>query len=322
MSVEFSTPIGGLLAIGALVVVGALRRVELRAAHARAELRLEPPRRVWSALEWAALASVPIVLGVAAMQPVVLTKHEHHVRTDAEAFYIFDTSRSMLAASSPEARTRMEQALRTAHTLKAALHDIPTGIATMTDRVLPNVFPSTDDRVVLAGLDETVAVQNPPARGTGELGTFFGALDTLAGDTFFSSHAARRLAVLFTDGESRPFDDAQLRESLARGVRTRFVIVKVGRRGDMIWTHGKPETAYQGGSGEADGIQALARATSGRSFTDGEIPGIIAASRQFLGSGPTRTEGLTVRIVPLARWIALVAMVPLAFVLARWATGR
>jgi hypothetical protein len=321
MSVEFSTPIGGLLAIGALVVVGALWRVERRAAHARAELRLEPPRRVWSALEWAALASVPILLGVAAMQPVVLTKHEHHVRTDAEAFYIFDTSRSMLAASSPEARTRMEQALRTAHTLKAALADIPTGIATMTDRVLPNIFPSTDDRVVLAGLDETVAVQSPPARGSDELGTFFGALDTLAGDTFFSSRAARRLAVVFTDGESRPFDDAQLRESLARGVRTRFVIVKVGRRGDMIWAHGKPETAYRG-SGEADGIQALARATGGRSFTDRETRGIIAASRQFLGSGPTRTEGLTVRIVPLARWIALVAMVPLAFVLARWATGR
>ena len=57
-----------------------------------------------------ALAAVPVLLGIAAAQPVLETTHVVPERTDVEAYVVIDVSRSMLAAAGPGEPTRFERA--------------------------------------------------------------------------------------------------------------------------------------------------------------------------------------------------------------------
>ena len=106
MSVSFLTPMGWLLALAALLPLLAFFVVERRAQRVRSQLQLPaPPLR--SKLPLAlSLAAVPILLAAAAAQPVLESREQRSVRADAEAFMIFDTSRSMLAAESANAPNR------------------------------------------------------------------------------------------------------------------------------------------------------------------------------------------------------------------------
>ena len=70
--------------------------------------------------------------------------------------------------------------------MRLDLTDVPSGVATMTDRVLPNIFPTGDEQLFTAALAETVGVERPPPKGFEDRATTFAALDTLAGDNFFS----------------------------------------------------------------------------------------------------------------------------------------
>ena len=72
--------------------------------------------------------------------------------TDAEAFVVIDTSRSMLARSSPRSTIRYARARAAALRFRDAFADVPVGIASFTDRVLPHLFPSADDDVFVATL--------------------------------------------------------------------------------------------------------------------------------------------------------------------------
>ena len=70
-----------------------------------------------------------------------------HVRTDAEAFVVLDVSRSMLAQSSLTRPQRIERAKAAAIELRRGLPDVRVGVASLTDRVLPHLFPSADEKV-------------------------------------------------------------------------------------------------------------------------------------------------------------------------------
>src|SRR3954451_13477788 len=138
MSLTFLTPTGAVLAAGVIAPFAALAYVEYRARRARRALRLGEPTVRSRVPTVTALAAVPVLLGLALAQPVLRSEQTHHVRRDAEAFFVFDTSRSMLAARGPAAPTRLTRAARAALQIHAALPDVPAGVATMTDRVLPD----------------------------------------------------------------------------------------------------------------------------------------------------------------------------------------
>ena len=81
-----------LLAAVPLAVFWGRRR---RADAVRSALRLgRPGRRSWVALA-ACLAAVPVLVGVAAAQPVITSARTVPQRSDAEVFVVVDTSRSM-----------------------------------------------------------------------------------------------------------------------------------------------------------------------------------------------------------------------------------
>lgn len=111
MSVSFLSPYAALAGLAALVPLGAVLIRERRAGRVRATLGAAGPPARTHAPAAVALAVGFGLLGAAAAQPVVRTERTVDARTDAEAFAVFDISRSMLASASPGAPRRLERAI-------------------------------------------------------------------------------------------------------------------------------------------------------------------------------------------------------------------
>ena len=80
---------------------------------------------------------------------------------------------------------------------------MPAGISGLTDRVLPYLFPTVDEGVFAATLEQSVAAEAPPPQDVATVATTFATLPSLVRDGFFSRRAKRRTCVLVTDGETR-----------------------------------------------------------------------------------------------------------------------
>ena len=98
MKLEFLSPLGGLLILGVAVPLAAILFIERRSQRLRAILGLEQPSLRSRLPILACLVVIPAFLAVTLSQPVLRFTGAHSVRTDAEAFYVFDVSRSMSAA--------------------------------------------------------------------------------------------------------------------------------------------------------------------------------------------------------------------------------
>jgi hypothetical protein len=316
VELTFLTPVGAVVAAGAILTLGAFALHERRASRIRAELGLEAPTWRSRIPTLVALCLVPVLLGLALAQPVLRSSQVEHLRTDAEIFYVFDTSRSMQAGP-PGAATRLDQALSAAARIHLRLSEFRSGAATMTDRVLPNLFPTPDDQVFTATLDQTVGIDRPPAKGLSSQSTTFAALDTLAGYNFFDSGLKHRLVILFTDGETAPYYPSELRAALRQPPRTSFVILRYWHANDRILQNGHVDAAYRPDPTSAQAVDRLASALDGRALGGGDVDGAVKAARQFLGTGPLESYGVGLHVVELSRWFALAALFPLAFLLWR-----
>jgi hypothetical protein len=264
-----------------------------------------------------ALAAVPVLFGLALTQPVLRTNRALLVRKDAQAFYVFDVSRSMLASRGKGRSSRLDRAERAALRMQTALGGVPAGVASMTDRVVPLIFPTSDEEVFAAALAESVRIESPPPRGYDTVGTLFESLDTLAGTNFFGPGIKHRLAIVLTDGESRPYYVPELRDSLSSGPHTDFVIVRFWHHGERMWTNDPADSRYRADLSSTQMTAQLARITHGSAFDENELSRAVAKGRELLGTGPVEKQGQTLRVISLARWIALAALIPLAFVLWR-----
>jgi len=309
-SFTFLTPDGALLALLAILPVTAFAWASRRVAIIRSALGLPPPRAGGRA-RWLAPAAVVVLLALAAMQPVIRTQATVRTRADAQVFVVLDTSRSMAAAPSPTAPTRLDQAKTLALSLQGELGGLPLGVATFTDRVLPDLFP-TADRAAYDSTVESVSVEDPPPREVAVVATNFAALVALGTQGFFPPSVHRRAVILITDGESAPFDAAGLAASLKQHATT-LAVVRVGGGGDRVWTNGRPEAGYlPDPSGARTTVDRV-----GAAF--GHPPGESAASivRRAVGSGPTVRVGAGPRSRTLAPYVALLAVLPLAFAIGR-----
>jgi hypothetical protein len=317
VSIAVLSPLGLLLALAAAFPLAALAVGDRRARRVRRALGLEEPGRRGRIGAAVALALVPCLLAVALAQPILRFSRTHQVRTDAEAFYIFDVSRSMLASSGPAGRTRFERAVSVAKTAQEQLANVRSGVATLTDRVLPNLFPTADEEVFTATVEEAIEVNSPPPRGYESVGTLYAAFDTLAGTNFFSEGIPHRLAIVLTDGETTPYDTSDLRAALAEGPHTDFVVIRFWHESERVWRGEEPERGYRPDAASAANVRRLASATSARAFDESEVVQAIAAARGALGTGPLEDQGTALRVRPLARWFVLAAFVPLGWLLWR-----
>ena len=310
----FLTPRGALLALTAAVPFGALALASRRERRAREVLGLAAPgrgRRWWPTL---AVTAVAGLLGVAASQPVLRTTSTIRVRTDAQALYVIDISRSMLASRAPGARTRITRARDDAIRLRDELIDIPSGVATITDRVLPDLLPVPDRGTFEQTIRQAVQVDNPPPATDAVTATNLGALGALGTQSFFAPSASHRVAIVFTDGESRPFDVNQTARALGHVTPIFVHIWSPGE--DIFAASGHPEAAYHPDASSTEVLAGLAQAGRGKTFGEGELGAAASAVRAALGSGPTHREGLTLTTRALAPYIALAALLPLLLLLA------
>jgi hypothetical protein len=316
VDVGFLTPIGGLLALAALVPLTVLALRERRARGIRAALGL-PHASLRALVPVAgAYAATGALLGVAAAQPVVETERTVRERTDVEAFVVVDVSRSMLAALEDGGARRIDVAREEALRLRQAVPEVPVGVLSLTDRLLPHLFPTTDDTVFRRTLAEAVDVERPPpALFFSTRATSIGEIGSVPERKFFSPSARKRLLVVLTDGETQPVD-TRLESQFRRGPRIETVFVHVWRPGERIFVAGVPERSYAPDPASAATLQRVAELTGGRAFAVGD-GAAVEAVRAALGDGPTRARVLDGERRALMPYAAALVLLPLGLVLLR-----
>jgi von Willebrand factor type A domain len=314
-SIVFLSPAGALVAFAAVIPVAAFALAERRVATVRRTLRLEAPRGGADLVRAVALAAVVLVLGLAAAQPAWASRATQVVRTDAQVLFVVDTSESMGASSGAQGRTRLERAKAEAKRLRAAIPEIPAGVATLTDRVLPALLPVPDPPAFDATLAQAITIGQPPPRELNDRATNFEALAGVPASNYFAPSARKRVIVLLTDGETVPYDFGAVRQALREGPGTGLVVIRVWKQGEGIYApSGKADPNYRADPQSEATVEQLADATDGRAFGEGRTADAARALRSMLETGPTRSLGRTEQTHPLGPYVALLALAPLAFV--------
>ncbi len=318
MSLDVLSPLAGLVALVGLVPLAAFFHVRGRARRDRRVLGLaEPPRRA-RVVPLAALAAAAACLGLAAMQPVLSFDEKRRVRTDAEALVVLDTTRSMLASATPGSPSRMERAKAIATALHGALPTVPVGLASVTDRTLPHLFPSADGEVFRATLAESIGVERPPpVHSFSNRVTNLEALSAVVTQGFFSPTARRRILVVVTDGESLPGTRARLGPVFLRPPGIEVVFVQVWDRDERVFRRQVPEPGYRPDPGARAALDLLAQGLGGDVFGEDELARAATRVSQLAGSGPSVVQGERRRDVALPPYLAAAAFVPLVLVLWR-----
>jgi hypothetical protein len=317
----FLTPLGALVILAVAIPLVGLALAVRRERRAREVLRLPSPAAVRRLPRVAALAALLAVLGLAATQPALRSRSTVQVRTDAQAFFVLDISRSMLASRTATSPTRLGRAKRLALAIRAAVPQVPAGIATLTDRVLPDLFPTADASTFAETVAQAVAVEHPPPTATSVVATSLGAIGALGTQNFFLPSARHRLAIVLTDGESEPFDAGTVARDLAAAPEVRLVIVHVGFADERVYENGRPDEGYHGQPGSVASLESLAATARGTTYGEDSRSAAIRAVRGALGSGPTVVEGRTERTRTIAPYVALLALVPLALLFGRPGSG-
>lgn len=313
MSLTLLSPLGVLLVVVAAVPLAAVALGARRIAATCRVLGLHPDTSTSERRALAAFAAAALVAAAAA-QPAIRTERTQQTRTDVEALVVVDVSRSMRAAAAPGRPTRFRRAQRLATEIRDALPEVPTGVASMTDRVLPHLFPTPDRAVFAETVQRALALEQPAPAQRAVRVTSFEALGAVPDANIFDASARRRLLVVLTDGESRAFDAGAVGRSLA-SARIGLVLVRVGNPSERVFSNGRPEGRYVPDPLAAETLDQLAAAAGGRAVAETDAGGAARAGRDFLGSGPTAARGRGERLITLGPYLALLALLPLAYLL-------
>jgi hypothetical protein len=295
--------------VGLLPIAVFFRR-ELRARAVRRVLQLPEPPSKSRAWLLSALVATALLAGVAAAQPVIQRSQPAPERTDAEIFFAFDTSRSMLAAAAPEEPTRFERARTIASAVRGRLPEVPAGIAQFTDWTVPHLFPTVDASTFSLVLDRSVYVESLGSRETSVVATDLNALAAFAGDSYFSPDAQKRVLIVLTDGES-PAPTTRLVQLSRAGIRTSFV--HVWDEDESIWRPKGAEPQYRPDRSSQRVLDQAAALVDGAVFDEHQVGEVVRWARGELGEGPTRpSEGRD--LVALMPYVMLAAALPLGLI--------
>lgn len=310
-------PVGLLLLLGLVPVLAALVAGERRARGACALLRLRAPGRTWTIVAIAAVSAAVALLAVAVARPVVTRSHTRYLRTDAEAFFAIDISRSMLAAPSPTAPDRLSRAKKAAEALRRQIPDVPAGVASFTDRLLPNLFPTSDPAVFDATVERAVGIERPPPGGSALTVTTFDALAAVTRDAYFTPGRKRFLLVVLSDAESQDFDAQLLRDTLGRAPGLRTVLVRVGSAHERVFgPEGLPEADYRP-EPTAGTVKRFVAATGAREYAENDLAAAGSRLRADAGRGSSVRLGSELGTTDLAPYFLLAACAPFGLLLFR-----
>jgi hypothetical protein len=316
MHLALLTPFSALAALLALIPLGAFFLLGRRDAAVRRELSLPPAPLAGRLATALAIAAVAALVGAAATQPVIQHSTTHHERTDAAAYVVFDISRSMLASEGVHAPDRLDRAKSFALALRPRLQSVPVGVASLTDRVLPHLFPTSDEAAFATVVRNAVQVeQPPPALVYADRATKLSALQELVASAYFPARAVHRLLVVVTDGESQPVGP-QLAVQLRKPPGASVLFVHTWSPADRIYTSSVPQQGYRPDPGSRALLDGLASTMGGTVVSSSDVGGGAAAARRLLGAGPVRSVSDTSRIA-LMPYVTLAAFLPLGFLLWR-----
>jgi hypothetical protein len=317
VDVTFLTPLAGLVVLLVALPLATMILTERRVSEVRRALRLPEPRAS-RPLAGIALVVLAALLGLGAAQPAVDTTEDRLARADAEIYVVIDTSRSMLGATGAGEQTRFERARQAALRLRRELPEIPIGLVSLTDRVLPHLLATANQTAFEATLNRTMGVDRPPPlQRSNRVASTFDALRAVPTRNFFAPEATKRLVVYLTDGESRVFNPRRMRASF-RVKNTGLMVVRFWNAGERVFrADGAPEPQYQADPASAETVRMLARAAGGRAFDEDELGEVADAARAFMGEGEARPLGEDASRTTLAPYLFLGAFVPLGFLLWR-----
>jgi transposase InsO family protein len=317
VSISFASPLGALVALVGLVPLAVLLAGRQRLRALCATLGLRPPSERSRLPTFVALLALVGLLALAAAQPVAARQTTSKGRADAEAFFVFDVSRSM-GARAPGGPSRLERAKADGKRLRAALPDLPVGVASLTDRLLPHLFPSVSLNAFNATVDDGLGIDRPTSSFPyGNINaTKVGSLGDLVTGRYFPDSAKRRIVVLFTDGESRQEDFSTL-PTLFGDAHVKAFFFRYWSPQERIYVNGRLNTAYAPDPTTEALLPDLARALSTRVFSPGQTTAAAAAIRAAIGKGPITTRGRDLGSVLLTPYVLLLALVPLVFLIVR-----
>jgi hypothetical protein len=328
MRLAFITPLAALCGLVVLVPLAAAVVRERRAALVRRTIGLEPPAR-WSQLGRVAALLVAFgLLALAAAQPTLRSVTSSRVRTDAQVFVAFDTTGSMAAAEGRDAPTRFERAADFALRLRSGFPDVPVGVASLTNRPLPHLFPTSDTDAFVATVGAAVGVNRPPP-GPDEFrrSTSFEPIKGFADENFFSPDSVERLVILLSDAESYGFAPRTLAAELEQG-GVLLIVVRFWSATERIWLpSGGSDPGYETNPVAQVPVEELASLTAGgRVYDEHELSEVLAVSRGYLGEGPLAEFTGVGRAKPIGLYLVTGAVLPLVFLLwsgfSRPETGR
>jgi hypothetical protein len=238
-------------------------------------------------------------------------------RADAEAFSVIDTSLSMDAQAAPGDPSRITRAKREALQLRNRLTDVPVGIASMTDRTLPVLMPTTDPALFSRTLAVSVGVNTPPpSQLYNGRATTLEALIPVLQSHFFATSTRRRLVVVFTDGESSRLPST-LRYQIGRVPGLTALFVHVWSPGEQIFKHGRPDPNYRTDPTSGDALASFAGLLGGKEFSEQQLGQVAAAAQAGVGHSGTERQVESYTRIALAPWFLLAGVVPLGFLLWR-----
>jgi hypothetical protein len=303
------SPWAALVGLAFILPLAALVLRERRDARLRAVLGLLAPTRRLRLLRALGIAVAGLLVAAAAAQPTLRDTGGAQMRSDVELYLAFDVSRSMGATASPGARNRLDRSLALARRLHGGLQDVPTGVATLTTRMLPLLFPIMDGRGVPAVLGGSVALMQPPPTAlTTPRASQVGAITLAAHRTYFSRSARRRALVVFSDLDSDEFGLSGTLTTLRRA-RIEPFVVRVAAPGDRLFaSDGRPD-AYRSTSTLA--VSQL-RGAGWHAYEESQLERLARDVQQFLGTGPTRRSGVVESQRPLASVLGLAALAAVA----------
>jgi hypothetical protein len=316
--ISFITPEAGLIGAGILLALAAFLAGERRARRACAVLRLRPRPGTSLVADGAAFVVLGALISLAAAQPVVSSIDTSRGRADAEVVMVFDITRSMLAQSGRSGVPRLDRSRALAKEIRLGIPDVKVGVASLTDRVLPHLFPSLSPHAFSTTVDRAIGIERPPPdRRALRRATALGALPDVTRQNYFSQGVRRRVAVVFTDGETIPVGLGTLRARFLGRERTSLVFLHVWGSDERVYMANGLAEPYRADPSSQETLQQVALAADGYVFPESQPAPALATIQRLVGNGREVEQGRELSAKALSPFVAGAAFVPLVFLLRR-----
>jgi hypothetical protein len=318
MHLTLLTPWALLFATASVLTALAFHAAKRRADRV-GEVLGEVSRRTGEASSLISLVAIPVLLAIAASQPAIEQTTTRNAISNAEIYAVLDTSRSMQASTGAHSATRLQRAIDEVGRISDALPNFRFGIASLTDRLLPYLFPTSDRRLLAATLASSVGIDTPPPTFVYGRATSLSGLASLATAGYYT--ADQRVAIVLTDGETRPVS-SRLATTLKRA-KIHLIFVHIWKPTERIYLAGG--TSYPGYRPDPTSAQTLNRLavlTNGTVVSDGNPQQVVqAVNAKIRSQGRTRFVRIEDRSrVSLGKWIILSVVIPMTLLV--WPTAK